>query len=229
MRTRFLFIVLLLTAGLVSAQTLKGGGEANPELLTNQESLQTWQDMRFGMFIHWGPVALRGTEIGWSRGKEVKTEEYDNLYLEFNPVLFDADEWVQVAKNAGMKYIILVTKHHDGFSLWDSDYTEYDIMASPFKRDIVREISDACKRHDILFGTYYSVLDWYHPDYAIESSINRKYVWREKYDMPAYIDFMKGQLTELVKEYGTRILWFDGEWEEPWTHEMGLDLLCLGA
>ncbi len=160
-------LFLLLLASALAAQNLGGGGEANPALHTNRASLEKWRDMRFGMFIHWGPVTLRGTEIGWSRGKQVPTEEYDKLYKEFNPVLFDADEWVRIAKAAGMKYIILVTKHHDGFALWDSDYTDYDIMAGPFKRDIVKELSEACKRRGILFGTYYSILDWRHPDYPI--------------------------------------------------------------
>ena len=135
--------ILIFCVNIVVSQTLTGGGEANPDLLTNQQSLQEWRDKRFGMFIHWGPVALRGTEIGWSRGREVPSEEYDQLYQEFNPVLFDADAWVHIAKSAGMKYIILVTKHHDGFALWDSDYSDYDIMAGPFKRDIVKELSDA--------------------------------------------------------------------------------------
>jgi alpha-L-fucosidase len=219
----FLFIF----STLLTAQTLTGGGEKNPNLLTNKESLQNWLDMRFGMFIHWGPVALRGTEIGWSRGREVPIPEYDQLYKEFNPILFDADEWIRIAKSAGMKYIVLVTKHHDGFALWDSKYMNYNIMNGPFKHDIVRELADACKKQDILFGTYYSVLDWKHPDYPIELQ-NGKKVRRENADINKYITDMKGQLRELVEEYDTKILWFDGEWEAPWTHEMGLDLYAWG-
>jgi alpha-L-fucosidase len=216
-----LFIYLLLFMSTVYSQNLKGGGEAYPELLTNQESLKKWRDLRFGLFIHWGPVSLRGTEIGWSRGREVPYEDYDNLYKEFNPVLFDADEWVSIAKNAGMKYLILVTKHHDGFTLWNSDATDYDIVQSPFERDIVKEIAEACKRHGLLFGTYYSILDWYHPDYPVR--FNRR-IKKPNALMTRYIPFMKQQLRELVIDYGTEILWFDGEWEDPWTHEMGMEL-----
>ena len=190
MRPTLTVLLMALTIS-SSAQTLFGGGEANPKLLTNSESLKAWQDMRFGMFIHWGPVALRGAEIGWSRGNQVPADEYDQLYKEFNPVLFDADEWVRIAKTVGMKYIILVTKHHDGFALWDSDYTGYDIMAGPFKRDIVRELSDACKKHDILFGTYYSILDWRHPDYPIDLVMGKQ-VKKENADMQKYIPFLKG-------------------------------------
>jgi len=197
--------------------------EANPDLRSNQKALQNWQAMRFGMFIHWGPVTLRGTEIGWSRGNQVPADEYDQLYKEFNPVNFDADEWVRIAKKAGMKYLILVTKHHDGFSLWDSKATDYDIMAGPFKRDIVRELSDACEKEGILFGTYYSILDWRHPDYPIEL-VKGKRAPKPDADMSRYIPFLKTQVRELIEKYDTNILWFDGEWEEPWTHEMGMDL-----
>ena len=205
----------------VIAQPGRGGGEANPELTTNQASLENWQNLRFGMFIHWGPVALRGTEIGWSRGSEVPYEDYDSLYQDFNPVLFDAREWVSAARAAGMKYLILVTKHHDGFALWDSADTDYDIMETDFARDIVAEIARECEKQGLLFGTYYSILDWYHPDYPIK--FNRE-VRKEDPNMPAYIDFMKKQLTDLIERYNTNILWFDGEWEDPWTHEMGMDL-----
>jgi alpha-L-fucosidase len=205
----------------VLAQSGRGGGEANPGLVTNQASLKNWQDLRFGMFIHWGPVALRGTEIGWSRGREVPFEDYDSLYQDFNPVLFDARGWVAAARVAGMKYLILVTKHHDGFTLWDSDDTDYDIMETDFARDIVAEISQECEKQGVVFGTYYSILDWYHPDYPIK--FNRK-VHKEDPDMSAYIDFMKRQLTDLIETHGTKILWFDGEWEDPWTHKMGMEL-----
>ncbi len=135
---------------------LSGGGEANPDLHTNLQALQQWESLRFGMFIHWGPVSLRGTEIGWSRGTSVPVTDYDSLYKEFNPVLFDADEWVRIAKEAGMKYLVLVTKHHDGFCLWPSEYTDYDIASTPYGKDIVRQLADACKQQGILFGTYYS-------------------------------------------------------------------------
>jgi alpha-L-fucosidase len=125
--------------------------------------------MRFGMFIHWGPVTLRGTEIGWSRSHEVPATEYDNLYKEFNPVLFNADEWVKTAKDAGMKYLTITSKHHDGFCLWPSDYTDYDIMASPYKKDIVGELAKACAKYDIKFCMYFTILDWHDTDYPIHN------------------------------------------------------------
>ncbi|MFH0991175.1 MAG: alpha-L-fucosidase [bacterium] len=203
------------------AQSL-GGGEANPTLKTNPLSLKQWQEMRFGMFIHWGPVSLCGTEIGWSRGLQVPIQEYDNLYKEFNPVLFNAKEWVGLAKKAGMKYIVITSKHHDGFCLWDSKYTEYDIMATPFHRDVLKELSEECERQGILFCTYYSILDWHHPDYTTRYGGDTRPV--EQSNMNTYKTYLKNQIQELVKKYKIKMLWFDGEWEKSWTHADGMDL-----
>jgi alpha-L-fucosidase len=199
-----------------------GGGEANPDLMTHPESLEQWMDMRFGMFIHWGPVTLRGTEIGWSRGTQVPIEEYDQLYTEFSPVLFNAAEWVRIAKEAGMKYLIITTKHHDGFCLWNSEYTDYDIASTPYKKDIIRQLSDECEKQGILFGTYYSILDWHHPDYTTRYGGDPRPV--EESNMTRYIPYLHGQVEELITEYGTNILWFDGQWENSWTHEEGMKL-----
>jgi len=201
---------------------MTGGGEAYPNLATNATALRQWQDMKFGLFIHWGPVTLRGTEIGWSRGNQVPIEEYDQLYSEFNPVLFDAEEWVRAAKNAGMKYLIITSKHHDGFCIWNSEYTDYDIMSSPFKRDILKELSDECRQQGILFGTYHSIADWHHPDYAVRYGGDPRPV--DISDMNRYIAYLKNQVRELIEKYDTNILWFDGEWESPWSHQNGMDL-----
>ncbi|MEA1878987.1 MAG: alpha-L-fucosidase [Bacteroidota bacterium] len=199
-----------------------GGGEANPNLTTNVDALEAWQDMRFGMFVHWGPVALKGTEIGWSRGREIPVNTYDSLYLKFNPVNFDADEWIAIAKEAGMKYFVITSKHHDGFSIFDSEYTEYDIMNTPIKRDLMKELQLACEDQGVMFGTYYSVLDWYHPDYTTRYRYDPRPV--EGSDMDIYKQFLFDQVGELISKYNANILWFDGEWEKSWTHEMGMEL-----
>lgn len=193
-----------------------------PGLETNQDALKKWQDMRFGMFIHWGPVSLRGTEIGWSRGTKVPIQDYDNLYKEFNPLLFNASEWVATVKEAGMKYIIITTKHHDGFSLWPTDVSDYDISSTPYGKDILRQLSDECRKQGIVFGTYYSILDWHHPDYTTRYGGDPRPI--EGSDMNKYIDYMYNQLDELITEYQTEILWFDGEWEDSWNHEEGIKL-----
>lgn len=171
--------------------------------------LAWWQAARFGMFIHWGPVSLEGTEIGWSRGGErrgrtgmgtVPAEVYDRLYERFDPVEFDADEWVRIARDAGMRYMVFTTKHHDGFVNFDSKLTDYKITSpkSPFGRDLVKELADACHRAGLPIGFYYSQPDWHHPDYRTERHA-------------AYIAYMHGQLRELCTNYGrVSILWFDG-------------------
>jgi alpha-L-fucosidase len=197
-----------------------------PWMKPDPAALERWQAMRFGMFIHWGPVCLTHHEIGWSRGKETPIEKYDSLYKQFNPVKFNADEWVAVAKAAGMKYVVLTTKHHDGFSLWDTKFSEHNIMRSPFRRDVVRELAAACKKEGLAFGAYYSICDWYHPDYPLGSPGGK--TKKPSPDMDRYNAFMKNQLAELLKSYGPlNVLWFDGEWEQPWTAERGADLYAF--
>lgn len=171
-------------------------------------AIANWRAKRYGMFIHWGPVSLTGKEIGWSRGKETPIEKYDNLYKQFNPTKFNADEWVSIAKTAGMKYIVLTTKHHDGFCLWDTKHTDYSIMNTPFKRDVVRELAAACKKQDIAFGAYYSTCDWHHPDFPVTSPGGK--TKRENSDLDRYTEYLKAQTRELLTNYGPLItLWYD--------------------
>ncbi len=199
----WIFLVAAVTENL-SARA--GGPESN--VPGNEKKIEEWKDARFGMFIHWGPVSLKGTEIGWSRGREVPVEEYDQLYKQFNPVNFDAGEWVSVAKAAGMKYMILTTKHHDGFCLWNTRQTEYHIMNSPFGRDVVKELSEACRKQGMAFGTYYSTCDWHHPDFPLTSPGGK--VERGKSDLDAYTTYLKKQVAELLVNYGPLfVLWFD--------------------
>ena len=167
-----------------------------------------WQDMRFGMFIHWGPVSLKGTEIGWSRGREVPIDEYDALHKRFDPVKFDAASWARTAKAAGMKYLVITTKHHDGFCLWDSAATDFDIMATPFGRDVVKELSGACRKEGIAFGVYYSACDWHHPAFPLGSPGGR--TKNPNPDLAVYDAYLQRQVTELVTRYGPLVtVWFD--------------------
>ena len=209
--TRMILVGQLLVgwaAGFLLAGQQSSAGNYLKESQQELEArLQWWREARFGMFIHWGPVSLKGTEIGWSRGGErrgrngtgtIDVEVYDNLYKQFNPIKFDADEWVQLAKDAGMKYLVFTAKHHDGFSMFDSKLTEYKITNSPFKRDVVKELSCACHKTGLKLGFYYSPVDWYHPDYRTE-----------RHDH--YIEFLHGQIRELCSNYGkVDIIWFDG-------------------
>src|SRR5688572_431149 len=192
-----------------------------------------WREARFGMFIHWGLYAVpagewKGTtnHAEWIRTTaQIPLTEYDNFLNQFNPVKFDAEEWVRLAKDAGMKYITITSKHHDGFSLWDSKQSEFDVMSTPFKRDILRELADACRKiGGVRLCFYHSIMDWHHADY------NERREWEkdrsvEGTDRKLYIAYMKNQLKELVTNYGDiGVLWFDGEWEGFWTHEDGKDL-----
>ena len=212
------FCSLPLAAAALSAPAQTG----EPDPGAPKAAIEHWKDLRFGMFIHWGPVSIVGTEIGWSRGGErrgrpetqtgnVPVEVYDNLYRMFNPVKFNADEWVQLAKDCGMKYLVFTSKHHDGFCEFDSELTDYKITSpkSPYRRDIVKQLSDACHRGGIEWGTYYSQVDWHHPDYRTERHAR-------------YIEYLHGQVRELLTNYGKVSMWFfDGlggtaaDWDAP--------------
>jgi len=171
-------------------------------------AIKRWRDMRFGMFIHWGPVSLTGKEIGWSRGAPTPVETYDNLYKAFNPVGFNADEWASLAKASGMKYVVLTTKHHDGFCLFDTKETDYNVMHSPFKRDVTKELAEACRRQGIAFGAYYSVCDWHHPDFPLTSPGGK--TRRDRSDLDAYNRYLLAQIRELVVTCGPLLtVWND--------------------
>jgi alpha-L-fucosidase len=170
--------------------------------------MQWWRDARFGMFIHWGPVSLAGTEISWSRNPNpmgdpnptgIPAVEYDALYKRFNPVKFDAKAIVDMAKAAGMKYIVFTCKHHDGFCEFDSGYTDYKITSpeSPYRKDIVRQFADACHADGLHWCVYYSQPDMHHPDYKVNQF--------------AYDRYFHNQVHELLTEYGkVDLIWFDG-------------------
>ncbi|MHC4905542.1 MAG: alpha-L-fucosidase [Planctomycetota bacterium] len=198
-----IFLSCILLVFVTSCATIeKDFSKADPD------ALERWQDMRFGMFIHWGPVSLTGHEIGWSRGKQTPIKEYDQLYTRFNPTKFDAEEWAQIAKDAGMKYMVLTTKHHDGFCLWDTKQTDYNIMNSPFGRDVVKELSAACKKYGIAFGAYYSTCDWYHPSYPKGNP--RGGTDKPNPNMDRYIEYLQNQVKELTTSYGPLLtIWFD--------------------
>jgi alpha-L-fucosidase len=214
--------LLLCIVGLLHAQVENASGQNGSTLsAVNKQSMKDFMDLRFGMFIHWGPVTLRGTEIGWSRNHQVAQNDYDSLYKEFDPVLFDADAWVKTAKDAGMKYIVITAKHHDGFCLWPTAYTSYNIMQTPFKKDVVGALAKACKKYDIKFGIYYTVLDWYERSYPLHN--DGKGIASDG-DMNKFVQYMKSQLKELIDNYHPFLLWFDGNWEQPWTKENAKDI-----
>ena len=227
--------------GLLAGTAMLGGCAAG----TAREAPQTtadadhdarmawWREARFGMFIHWGLYAIPAGRWGdkdtygeWIRDSaQIPLEQYATFARQFNPVKFDAEEWARLAKDAGMGYMVITTKHHDGFALFHSDVSEFDTASTPFGRDVMKELSQACAGQGLGMGWYYSIMDWNHPDYVPRRP------W-EKADRPAdgaefdrYVDYMKAQLNELLTRYGPiGVLWFDGQWEGTWTNERGRDL-----
>lgn len=210
-------LTLLLAALPCAAISILAGADsaardaASESKADREQRLAWWREARFGLFIHWGPVSLKGTEIGWSRagerrgygssGNQVPAEVYDNLYTQFNPTNFNAREWVSIARAAGMKYLVFTSRHHDGFSMFDTKADEYKITSprSPFRRDVVKELADACHEAGMPFGLYYSQPDWRHPDAFTPDRHDR------------YLAYLKQQVTELCSNYGRLdIFWFDG-------------------
>jgi alpha-L-fucosidase len=197
----------------------------------HDQRMAWFRDARFGLFIHWGVYSVPAgewnghTNYGEWFLEETKmpVSQYEKFAGQFNPVKFDAKEWVRLAKEAGMKYIVITSKHHDGFGMFRSDQTDWCIKSTPFQRDPLKELADACRAAGIRLCFYYSIMDWHHPDWGTRRAWNDKATGAP--DMDRYTTYMKAELKELLTRYGPiGILWFDGEWESPWTHERGADL-----
>ncbi|MDR3677647.1 MAG: alpha-L-fucosidase [Acidobacteriota bacterium] len=190
-----------------------------PAIAGPDPRLEQFNNWKFGLFIHWGPCSIAGWENSWplmrplSKRRPGDTEEYyATLAPKFNPVKFDADAWVKLAKDAGQRYIVFTTKHLDGFCMWDSLYTDYKITKTPYGKDIVKQLADSCQRADMPLGFYYSTADMHHPYYRDTSKIIgdnfRGEPWRPEW--PIYLDYVGLQLTELLTHYGkTAVIWFD--------------------
>ncbi|HPC60059.1 MAG TPA: alpha-L-fucosidase [Verrucomicrobiota bacterium] len=226
-------LATLLVASLVAA-TLPGVSSSALAAESQKEKdqrMKWFREARFGMFIHWGVYAVPAgewegkTNYGEWFMEETKmpVSQYEQFARQFNPVRFNAREWVRMAKEAGMKYIVITSKHHDGFAIYPSQLTDWCIKSTPFQHDPLKELAEACREAGIRLCFYYSIMDWHHPDWGTRRA------WHDKAsgkpDMDRYVAFMKGQLKELITHYGPLgILWFDGEWESPWTPERGRDL-----
>ena len=168
---------------------------------------------KFGMFIHWGIYAQSGLQEQALARYDLKNEDYEKLQHSFNPTLYDPEEWVLLAKKAGMKYICFTTKHHDGFCMWDTKYTDYNIMNTPYGKDVLKMLSEACAKHGMLLSLYYSNPDWHHKyGYNPASSHQWKAVHPEIVDTQKYREYIKNQVTELLTNYGPIYTFF---WDIP--------------
>ena len=206
---------------------------SQPETKTQSDSrMEWWRNARFGMFIHWGLYAVPAGEWNGKTGygewirtsAEIPLATYDEFVPQFNPALFNADEWVRMAKEAGMKYIVITSKHHDGFCMFNTKQTDFDIMSTPFHRDPMKELAAACKKQGLKFCFYYSIMDWHHPDYLPRRDWEKDRPVTDA-DFRRYVDYMKAELKELLTSYDEiGVLWFDGEWENTWNEKYGKEI-----
>ncbi|MBS1590847.1 MAG: alpha-L-fucosidase [Bacteroidetes bacterium] len=205
-----ILFALLFFANISYAQT---NYHPTPE---NIKARQWFANAKFGLFIHWGVFSIpcAGEWVMNNRGITVKN--YTRLKDFFNPIEFNAHNWVKLAKDAGMQYITLITRHHDGFSMWNTKYSDFNIMNTPYKKDIVKEIADECHKQGVKLFLYYSLLDWRRDDYPFETGRTGQKSGRTgKGNYVNYLQFMKNQLTELLTNYGSIAgIWFDGNWDQ---------------
>ena len=176
-----------------------------------------YQDARFGMFIHWGVYSLLGQGEWVMQNRPIAVADYEWLAGTFNPAKFDAHAWVGLAKAAGMKYITITSRHHDGFAMFGSKVSRYNIVDwTPFHRDPLKELADECRRQGLKLFFYYSQLDWHNSDYWPRGATGHGTGRPDHGDWNAYLDFLDGQLTELLTNYGpVGGIWFDGMWDKP--------------
>ena len=182
----------------------------------NLAARSAFQDAKFGLFIHWGVFSILGDAEWAMNNQNIHVKDYTRLEHFFYPTEFDAHEWVSMAKNAGMKYITLITRHHDGFSMWDTKYSDFNIMNTPYKKDVVKMIADECHKQNIKLFLYYSLLDWRRDDYSWWTGRTGQGTGRTvQGNWNDYIKFMENQLTELLTNYGEISgIWFDGYWDQ---------------
>lgn len=224
----FMFFMLTATQG----EAMNNTQQETPE--QKNVRMQWWREARFGLFIHWGLYAIPGgqwkdeTHHGeWIRETaRIPLDEYKQFLHQFNPINFNAEEWVSIAKQAGMKYIVITSKHHDGFALFDSKVSDFDVMSTPFQRDIMKELAEETRKQGLKICWYHSIMDWNHPDYLPRRS------WEERSaegaDFNRFVSFLRAQVTELLTNYGEiGVMWFDGEWEQTWNHTYGKQIYEL--
>ncbi len=211
MKKYFSTLILLLLAVSLRAQT----ADYVPTK-QNLEARNWFSNNKYGLFIHWGPFSIPGSGEWVMNNRNITVKNYTRLEKFFNPIDFNAAQWVSMAKNGGMKYITLITRHHDGFSMWDTKYSDFNIMQTPYHQDIVKQMADECHKQGIKLFLYYSLLDWRRDDYQYWTGKTGKGTGRTKHgDWNNYIQFMKNQLTELLTNYGEiGGIWFDGYWDQ---------------
>jgi alpha-L-fucosidase len=209
MKKYFLLCLYLFLTATLYAQTFTPSAE-------NLEARKWFSSNKYGLFIHWGPFSIPGSGEWVMNDRNITVKNYTRLEKFFNPIDFNAANWVSMAKNGGMKYVTLITRHHDGFSMFDTKYSDFNIMHTPYKKDIVKQMADECHKQGVKLFLYYSLLDWRRDDYQYWTGRTGKGTGRTtKGNWEDYIKFMKNQLTELLTNYGEiGGIWFDGYWDQ---------------
>ena len=201
----------------------------------NAARMDWWRKARFGIFIHWGLYAVpagfhegkpvRGTGEWLQRSADLDANVYEQFAGQFNPIKFDAAQWVRIAREAGCKYIVITAKHHEGFAMYDTQVGRYSIVrATPYGKDPIKALQQACDKEGIKCCFYYSIMDWHHPSQFRHPQHGWSPTLIHEQRKQPYIDFMKAQLKELIEGYQPAVLWFDGEWVPWWTEQDGRDL-----
>ena len=209
MRTRVLAVILCLLALGIAVTTAPSPGPAPTQA---PDRLQWFREAKFGLFIHWGIYSMIGREE-WARQLlQIPLKDYQYYADNFNPTGFDPDEWAALARDVGVKYVVITSKHHDGFAIFDSAYTDYDIMKAKYGKDILGPLAASMKKAGIPLGFYYSIMDWHHPDYLPRRDWEKDRTTKGA-DFGRYMDFATNQIKELVTKYDPAVMWFDGEWE----------------
>ena len=206
----FFFLILILIS------TISNGQKIYIPSKENLEARKWFEEAKFGLFIHWGVYSILGDGEWVMNNQNISIKEYEKLPSFFNPTEFDSDKWVLMAKNAGMKYITITSRHHDGFSMFNSNETEYNIVKkTPYGKDVLKMLAESCRKHNIKLFFYYSQLDWYRDDYFPRGRTGNGIEGRGEGDWNNYIIFMKNQITELLTNYGEiGGIWFDGQWDQ---------------
>lgn len=223
--------IFLLSANLPAQPA---AGKNTDSYVNNQNEQRTarmawWRDARFGMFIHWGIYAVPAHAEWYMNNGHVPRETYAKYAKQFNPTHFDADQWVKVAKAAGMKYLVITSKHHDGFCMFNTKATDYNVVNdTPWHKDPLQAISKACRKYGVKFCVYYSIMDWHSPDQEAAKPDLEHPTYNPTSFIPgkkeAYVQYMETELKELIKQYHPAVLWFDGQWMKGWTDQDGQNL-----
>jgi len=212
-----IYLTFMVLAGLIFiVPAVQSQNDYNPTE-ENLEAREWFQDAKFGMFIHWGVYSVLGDGEWVMNNQQINKATYEKLPAFFNPIQYDPEEWVALAKAAGMKYITITSKHHDGFAMYDSKHTDWDIVdRTPYGQDVLKKLAEECHKEGIKLFFYYSHLDWYQNDYYPRGRTGQHTGRPDKGNWKDYIDFMNGQLRELLTNYGEiGGIWFDGWWDKP--------------